>query len=135
MWEIFGALLHGGRLVVVPDSVARSTGRVPRRAGRRTGQRVEPDPVGGGDVVARGLGVDGVGDRPAEACPAEVVDRWAPGRVMVNAYGPTETTMCVAISAPLVAGSGVAADRVAGVGGGVVRARRVAAAGARRGGR
>ncbi len=41
-----------------------------------------------------------------EACPVEVVDRWAPGRVMVNAYGPTETTMCVAISAPLVAGSG-----------------------------
>src|SRR6185312_10719224 len=42
-----------------------------------------------------------------EACLAEVVDRWAPGRVMVNAYGPTETTMCVAISAPLTAGSGV----------------------------
>ena len=41
-----------------------------------------------------------------EACPAEVVDRWAPGRVMINAYGPTETTMCVAISAPLAAGSG-----------------------------
>ena len=41
-----------------------------------------------------------------EACPAEVVDRWAPGRVMINAYGPTETTMCVAISAPLTAGSG-----------------------------
>jgi thioester reductase-like protein len=41
-----------------------------------------------------------------EACPGEVVDRWAPGRVMVNAYGPTETTMCVAISAPLAAGSG-----------------------------
>ena len=42
-----------------------------------------------------------------EACPVEVVDRWAPGRVMLNAYGPTETTMCVAISAPLTAGSGV----------------------------
>ncbi|MGV0696757.1 amino acid adenylation domain-containing protein, partial [Mycobacterium paraintracellulare] len=42
-----------------------------------------------------------------EACPAELVDRWAPDRVMVNAYGPTETTMCVAISAPLKAGSSV----------------------------
>ena len=29
----------------------------------------------------------------AEPCPAEVVDRWAPGRVMINGYGPTETTM------------------------------------------
>ena len=43
-----------------------------------------------------------------ESCQAEVVDRWwAPGRVMVNAYGPTETTMCVAVSEPLRAGSGV----------------------------
>ncbi|SHT07435.1 D-alanine--poly(phosphoribitol) ligase, subunit 1 [Mycobacteroides abscessus subsp. abscessus] len=36
-----------------------------------------------------------------------MVDQWAPGRVMINAYGPTETTMCVAISAPLTAGQGV----------------------------
>ena len=41
-----------------------------------------------------------------EACPAELVDRWAPGRVMINEYGPTETTMWVALSAPLTAGSG-----------------------------
>ena len=42
-----------------------------------------------------------------EACPVEVVDRWAPGRVMINGYGPTETTMCAAGSAPLTPGSGV----------------------------
>ena len=34
VWEICGALLHGGRLVVVPESVARLTGRLPRLAGR-----------------------------------------------------------------------------------------------------
>ncbi len=43
----------------------------------------------------------------AEPCPAEVVDRWAPGRVMINVYGPTETTMYAAMSAPLAPGSGV----------------------------
>ncbi|MGD1284221.1 AMP-binding protein, partial [Mycobacterium seoulense] len=54
-------------------------------------------------------GLDGVALVMAgEACPPEVVHRWAPGRVMVNAYGPTETTMCVAISAPLTPESGVA---------------------------
>ena len=42
----------------------------------------------------------------AEPCPAELVDRWAPGRVMVNVYGPTETTMWASKSAPLAAGSG-----------------------------
>ncbi len=43
-----------------------------------------------------------------EACPADVVDQWAPGRVMINAYGPTETTIYVAVSAPLSAGGGAA---------------------------
>ena len=42
-----------------------------------------------------------------EACPVEVVDRWAPGRVMVNVYGPTEATIYASMSTPLTAGSGV----------------------------
>ena len=37
-----------------------------------------------------------------EACPTELVDRWAPGRVMLNAYGPTEATIYAAVSAPLL---------------------------------
>ena len=42
----------------------------------------------------------------AEPCSAALVDRWAPGRVMVNVYGPTETTMWASRSAPLRPGSG-----------------------------
>ena len=70
-----------------------------------------------------------------EPCPAEVVDRWAPGRVMINGYGPTETTVYATISAPLTPESAVVPDRGAGARGGVVRPRRLVAAGAGRGGR
>ena len=106
VWEIFGALLRGGRLVVVPESVAGSpddfhdvlvTEQVSVLTQTPSAVRVlSPEGLDSAALVVVG-----------EACPAEVVDRWAPGRVMINAYGPTETTMCVAISAPLTPGSGV----------------------------
>src|SRR6185437_2309665 len=36
-----------------------------------------------------------------EACPAEVVARWSPGRLLFNGYGPTETTVCTSMAGPL----------------------------------
>ncbi|HSS25011.1 MAG TPA: amino acid adenylation domain-containing protein, partial [Mycobacterium sp.] len=106
VWEIWAALLGGGRLVVVSDEVARSPEdfhdllvaeevnvltQTPSAVGVHSPQGLES--------VALLLG--------GEPCPGEVVDRWAPGRVVINAYGPTEATVYASMSAPLAAGSGV----------------------------
>ncbi len=105
-WEIYGALLRGGRLAVVPESVATSPEalRVFLIDEQVSVLCQTPSAVGmlspqGLDAVTLLVG--------GEACPPEVVDRWAPGRVMINEYGPTEATMWVALSAPLQAGSRV----------------------------
>ncbi len=125
VWEIFGALLHGGRLVVVPDAVVRSPEDFHALLVDRTASTVSSQtPSAAGMLDPSGLESAAL-VVAGEACPTELVDRWAPGRAMVNAYGPTETTVYAAVSAPLASGSGCGADRVAGAGCGVVRARRV----------
>ncbi|BBZ13666.1 amino acid adenylation domain-containing protein [Mycobacterium branderi] len=106
VWEILAPLLRGGRVVVIPESVTASpddfhdmlvAGQVDVLTQTPSAVQVlSPEGLESTALVMAG-----------EACPAEVVDRWAPGRVMLNAYGPTETTMCVAVSAPLGAGCGV----------------------------
>lgn len=42
-----------------------------------------------------------------EACPPELVRKWAPGRRLFNGYGPTETTVMVCISDALSVGETV----------------------------
>ncbi|WP_156675079.1 non-ribosomal peptide synthetase, partial [Mycobacterium sp. E2989] len=103
--EIWSALLFGGRLVVVPESVAGSPDelRALLEAERVDVLSQTPSALAvlpSESLVAASLLVAG------EACPGEIVDQWAPGREMVNGYGPTETTVCASRSAPLAPGSG-----------------------------
>ena len=129
VWEIFGALLGGGRLVVVPEGLVRSPEDlhallVAEQVSvlSQTASAVGMLSPEGLESVALVVG--------AEPCPVEVVERWAPGRVMINVYGPTETTVDVAISAPLPCGRRGGADRCAGVGGGLFCAGWLVASGA-----
>ncbi|MBO0675928.1 amino acid adenylation domain-containing protein [Mycolicibacterium sp. S2-37] len=100
VWEIWAALLGGGRLAVIPDAVVRSPDdfhamliaegvnvltQTPSAVAA-----LEPD---GLESVALLLG--------GEACPFDVVQQWAPSRVVINAYGPTEITVYASMSAPL----------------------------------
>ncbi|OBJ25110.1 non-ribosomal peptide synthetase [Mycobacterium colombiense] len=107
VWEIFGALLRGRRLLVVPESVASSPADLHDLLVAEKVSVLTQTP----SAVAM-LPADGLEDTAlvvaGEACPTDVVDRWAaPGRVMLDAYGPTETTVCASISTPLVPGSPV----------------------------
>ncbi|PEG35664.1 non-ribosomal peptide synthetase [Mycolicibacterium agri] len=106
VWEILAPLLRGGRVVVVPDSVVRAPEDLHALLIEEHVEVLTQTPTAVAAMSPEGLESLTL-VTAGEACPPEVVDRWAPGRVMINAYGPTETTMCVAISAPLQPGPGV----------------------------
>jgi thioesterase domain-containing protein/acyl carrier protein len=113
VWEIWAALLHGGRLVVVPESVTASAQDFHAVLVAEQVNVLTQTPSAAGALSPEGLGSAAllVGGEP---CPAELVNRWAPpasgqpgraARVMINAYGPTEITVYAAMSEPLTADS------------------------------
>ncbi|WP_156749679.1 non-ribosomal peptide synthetase, partial [Mycobacterium sp. E1747] len=104
--EIWGALLHGSRLVVVPESVAAVPEDFQALIVDERVSVLHQTPSALAALSPQGLESTAV-VVAAEPCAVELVDRWAQGRIMTNAYGPTETTLCVTVSVPLAAGAGV----------------------------
>ncbi|MFV0131783.1 non-ribosomal peptide synthase/polyketide synthase [Streptomyces sp. HMX87] len=106
--ELFISVLSGATLVVPPngpwlgDELAAVVNehRISHALIPPAALATLPDPS---QIEPGGLRTLIVG---AEACPAALVDRWAPGRRMINSYGPTETTIVASWTGPLSAGSG-----------------------------
>ncbi|MFE5613476.1 amino acid adenylation domain-containing protein, partial [Streptomyces sp. NPDC056540] len=100
--------LTSGAALVVPAAGEVLAGEVLAgvlRAGRVTHALIPPAALASVPVVElpefECLVVGG------DSCSAELVQRWAVGRRMVNAYGPTESTVVVSTSGPLVPEGGV----------------------------
>ncbi|MGW0853449.1 amino acid adenylation domain-containing protein, partial [Streptomyces sp. NPDC002624] len=101
-WDLCSALLTGAALVLAPADAPLEALTDPGLA--VTHVTLPPSALaslGDAELTASTLVVAG------EACPPELVRRWAPGRRMINAYGPTETTVCATMSDPLTPGTGV----------------------------
>ncbi|MEV6752603.1 amino acid adenylation domain-containing protein [Streptomyces sp. NPDC051214] len=109
--ELCMALLSGGALVV-PGADALPP-QVPLGQALRTWNAthvtVPPSVLAVEDELPAELATLVVA---GEACPPALADRWSAGRRMVNAYGPTELTVCAAMSAPLTAEAGTHRDAV-----------------------
>ncbi|MET8631103.1 amino acid adenylation domain-containing protein, partial [Kitasatospora sp. NPDC004669] len=106
VWEMWGALLHGGRVVVVPTDVNRAPGelldllvaeQVTVMLQTPTGFRALAALAGDGDprIDRLNLRLVGFGGEKLETSELQPwVDRMGLDRpALVNLYGPTETTM------------------------------------------
>ncbi|MFJ1997868.1 non-ribosomal peptide synthetase [Streptomyces asiaticus] len=106
VWELFMALLSGAALVMADQNMLPPNGSLGATAAALgvTHVTVSPSVLATVEELPEGLGTVVVA---SEVCPPSLVERWAPGRRMVNAYGPTEVTVCATMSEPLEAsGSG-----------------------------
>jgi amino acid adenylation domain-containing protein len=95
-------VLHAGATLVIPQAVTLAGDEL---AAVLTDQRVTHailPPVAAASVSPESAPFLRTVTTVGEACPGELVARWSDrGRRVINAYGPTEATVCVTMSRPL----------------------------------
>ncbi|WP_275674329.1 non-ribosomal peptide synthetase [Streptomyces sp. MUM 16J] len=91
-WEWLMALLSGAALVVIPQDRRLGTALPAFLAAERVTHVTLP-PAVLATLDEESISRDTVMVVAGEACPPEVMARWAAGRALFNSYGPTETTV------------------------------------------
>ncbi len=95
--EIFTALLAGAHLFMAPRNVLVPSRELLALMKRWRITTVTFPPSVLSKLPASNLPALRTLVSAGEACSAELVSRWAPGRLFLNAYGPTEVTVCATI--------------------------------------
>ncbi|WKN59553.1 amino acid adenylation domain-containing protein [Rhodococcus opacus] len=100
LFELTMAFCAGARVVLVPPLTYGGAALADILAGERiTHAFITPTALASLDPT--GLDSLQVLTVAGEPCPADLVRRWAPARRMLDAYGPTETTIWSHVSEPL----------------------------------
>ncbi|MFG2092753.1 amino acid adenylation domain-containing protein [Streptomyces sp. NPDC048612] len=110
-WELIMALTTGAALVVAPAHRLAPGEPLARLLAEQRVTHATLPPAALGVMAPDSLPAGMTLVVAGEACAPELVGRWSAGRRMVNAYGPTEATVCATLSAPL---SGAQAPPIGG---------------------
>ncbi|MEU9497961.1 amino acid adenylation domain-containing protein [Streptomyces sp. NPDC048196] len=105
-WELCMALLTGATLVVAPPERLLPGPDLAALVAERGVTHLTVPPVALGVLTPDQLAPVTTLVVAGEACPPATVAAWSRGRRMVNAYGPTEATVCATMSRPLSGGGG-----------------------------
>ena len=103
VWEMFSALLSGARLCLVPEEAAVPGEALHGLMAREGVTTVTLTPSVLGQLSEEGLPALTVVTAAGEACPPELAKRWSKGRRFINAYGPTEVTVCATLKRDVLA--------------------------------
>ena len=100
-WEIFNTVLNGGTLVLLDNEVRQSVEALTDLIATQNVTHAFLPPALAGLIPTASLSNLRTLILGGEACTPDIISRFAGGRRLIHGYGPTEATVCAALTAPL----------------------------------